>query len=138
MSSIAQAWVQGNLTAEPEVRTTTKGSTVVGMRVAVNHSMPAGETGERQEEVSFFPVVVFGRLGETVAKYLKKGDGVTVVGRLRQGRWEDADGNKRERVEIVARDVVFGQKARGSAPTAKAEAELEQAAAGETVGAAPF
>lgn len=114
MPSFSNVVVQGNLTADPEVRSSAKGTTVTGIRVAVNHVMGSADNGDRLETTSYFAVVVFGKQGETVGRVLKKGANVTVIGRLNQARWEDEQGNRRERVEIVARDVIFGQKARGS------------------------
>lgn len=86
----------GNLTADPEVRHTGGGKTVVNFTVAHNHS---------KDNASFFHVVAWEELGEMVADTFGKGDRVAVLGVLRQDTWEAKDGGKRSRVEIVADEV---------------------------------
>ncbi len=109
MSGIAQGWIQGNLTADPELRKTKADKAVCGMRIAVNDTW-TDRDGTRQESVSYFQVTIFGKQAETCHTFLHKGDEASVVGRLRQGRWEDDNGNARERVEIIADQVNFGRK----------------------------
>jgi len=111
MGSIAKAFVQGNLTADPEQRQTPAGKLVCGLRIAVNDKW-TDDKGTKHEETSYFRVVVWGKLGEVCAEWLKKGDECTVVGTLRQDSWEDANGNRRDGVEIKADEVVFGRKAK--------------------------
>ena len=105
MSGLAVAIINGNLTADPELRNTKNGKRVCGFSVAVNEVWK-NEEGEKQEEVSYFDISVFGKMAETVAANKRKGDEVTVHGRLTQRRWE-AEGTKRSKVEIVADQVVF-------------------------------
>lgn len=111
MGSIAEGFVQGNLTADPEQRRTPAGKLVCGLRIAVNDTWK-DDAGVKHEEVSYFRVSVWGRLGEVCAEHLKKGDECTVIGRLSQDRWEDENGNSRESFEIKADKVVFGRKAK--------------------------
>lgn len=109
MAGIAKAFVQGNLTADPEMRETKTGNNVCSFGVAVNYHYYDKEADNTVEQVSYFDIAVFGRQAENCKKYLHKGDEVTVDGRLSQGRWEK-DGEKRSKVEIVADQVVFGRK----------------------------
>lgn len=108
----------GNLVRDPETRFLPSGLAVTSFGLAVNHRYKSNN--EVKEEVSFFDVVVFGKMGENCAEYLSKGRPVLVEGRLRQRRWE-ADGVKRSKIEIVADNVQFlgaprGASAESSAP----------------------
>ncbi len=115
MRGFSKAIITGNITRDPELRTTTGGSSVCSFTVAVNRTY-RGTDGEQKEEVSFIDCSAWGKLAETVAQYAKKGTGVLVSGRLNQRAWEDKNGNKRSSVEIVVEDFNFvGGKDGGSA-----------------------
>lgn len=103
--SFNQAIVMGNLTRDPELRTTPTGQQVASFAVATNRTWLDG-TGERKEAVEYHEIVAWGKLGELAAQYLAKGRKVMVVGRLQTQSWEK-DGVKRQRTEIVASDVNF-------------------------------
>ena len=109
----------GNLVRDPETRFLPSGLAVTGFGLAVNHRYKSNN--EVKEEVSFFDVVVFGKMGENCAEYLSKGRPVLVEGRLRQRRWE-ADGVKRSKIEIVAENVQFLGSPRGASAEAGAPA----------------
>jgi len=97
----------GNLTRDPEVRYTSKGTAVAKIGLAVNRSWKA-ETGEQREEVTFVDVDVFGRQAEVVGQYLRKGRPVLVEGRLRLDTWEDKQTNqKRSRLGVVMESFQF-------------------------------
>jgi single-strand DNA-binding protein len=101
----------GNLVRDPEIRYLPSGTPVTSFSVAVNSRYR--QNNELKEEVSYFDIVVFGKMGETCAEYLSKGRPVLVEGRLRQRRWE-AEGVKRSRIEVVADGVQFlGSGGRG-------------------------
>ncbi len=107
MRGFSKAIITGNLTRDPELRTTPNGSTVCGFSVAVNR-VYRDASGEQKEDVSFIDCSAWGKLGEMIAQYAKKGSGVLVSGRLDQRSWEDKnDGKKRSRVEIVVEDFNF-------------------------------
>ncbi|MBR2708948.1 single-stranded DNA-binding protein [Candidatus Saccharibacteria bacterium] len=107
MRGFSKAIITGNLTRDPELRTTPNGSTVCGFSVAVNR-VYRDASGEQKEDVSFIDCSAWGKLGEMIAQYAKKGSGVLVSGRLDQRSWEDkTDGKKRSRVEIVVEDFNF-------------------------------
>ncbi|MDX1815886.1 MAG: single-stranded DNA-binding protein [Thermodesulfobacteriota bacterium] len=94
----------GNLVRDPEIRYLPSGLSVTSFAIAVNSRYRSNN--ELKEEVSFFDIVVFGKLGETCAEYLSKGRPVLVEGRLRQRRWE-SEGTKRSKIEVVAGGVQF-------------------------------
>lgn len=112
----------GNLVRDPEIRYLPSGLSVTSFGIAVNSRYK--QNNELKEEVSFFDIVVFGKMGENCAEYLSKGRPVLVEGRLRQRRWE-ADGAKRSKIEVVADNVQFlggprgagGGEGGGSAPS---------------------
>ena len=107
MRGFSKAIITGNLTRDPELRSTTGGSSVCSFSVAVNRT-DRGNDGENKEEVSFIDCSAWGKLGEMIAQYGKKGTGVLVSGRLSQRSWEDKNGGgKRSRTEIVVEDFNF-------------------------------
>lgn len=103
----SKAIITGNLTRDPEVRTTPNGATVCTFSVAVNRSY-RDSAGNQQEAVSFIDCAAWGRGGEIINQYAKKGTGILVSGRLDQRSWEDkGTGQRRSRVEIVVEDFNF-------------------------------
>ena len=98
--------IVGNITRDPELRTTPSGTQVCGFSVAVNRNYK-DNSGEQKENVSFFDCSAWGKSGEIIAQYAKKGSGILVSGRLEQRSWEDKEGQKRSRVEIVVEDFNF-------------------------------
>jgi single-strand DNA-binding protein len=103
--SFNQAIIMGNLTRDPELRSTPGGQQVASFAVATNRSWQDA-SGERKEAVEYHEIVAWGKLGELAAQYLAKGRKVMVVGRLQTQSWEK-DGVKRQRTEIVAADINF-------------------------------
>src|SRR6478609_6030230 len=103
--SFNQAIIMGNLTRDPELRSTPGGQQVASFAVATNRSW-MDASGERKEAVEYHEIVAWGKLGELAAQYLSKGRKVMVVGRLQTQSWEK-DGVKRQRTEIVAADINF-------------------------------
>lgn len=102
------AMVYGNLTRDPELKALPNGKSVASMSVATNRTWK-GEDGKQNEAVEYHNIVVFGKTAESCAKYLTKGSGVLVEGRLQTRNWEK-DGVKQYRTEIVAERVQFGAK----------------------------
>ena len=94
----------GNLTADPELRTTGSGTPVCTFRLAVSRRF-ANKDGERQTD--FINIVAWNKLGENCSKYLTKGRQTAVSGSLQIRNYEDKDGNKRSIAEVVADDVQF-------------------------------
>jgi len=102
MKGFSKAIVAGNLTRDPETRATSGGTSVTGFTIAVNR------TYKDQETTSFIDCTAWGKAGELIAQYCKKGSGLLVSGRLDQRSWEDKETKqKRSRVEIVVDDFTF-------------------------------
>ena len=99
--------ITGNLTKDPELRSTPSGTSVCKLRVAVNSRRKDGQTGEWVDKPNYFDVTVWGAQGENCANYLSKGRPVAVEGRLDWREWESQDGSKRQAVEIIANSVQF-------------------------------
>lgn len=99
--------LMGNLTRDVEVRTTPSGQTVANFSLAVSRSWK-GQDGQTQEQTSFINCVAWGKPGEIIAQYVKKGDPLLVSGRLDQRSWDDKDsGQKRSTVEVNVEDFNF-------------------------------
>ena len=111
---INKAILYGNLTRDPEIRALPSGIQVSSFGIATNRVFK-DKNGAKQEQTDFHNIVVFGRQAETAAQYLKKGQGVFVEGRIQTRSWDDKDGQKKYRTEIVADRVQFGPKAAGGA-----------------------
>lgn len=103
MRGMATATLAGNLTRDPELRTTANGTSVTNVGVAVNERRKQGE--EWVDVVHFFDVVIWGQQAEFAAKYFRKGQPVVVEGQLQQRSWETQDGGKRTVVEVKARYI---------------------------------
>lgn len=127
--SFNQAIVMGNLTRDPELRSTPSGQQVASFAVATNRTW-MDASGERKEAVEYHEIVAWGKLGELAAQYLAKGRKVMVVGRLQTQSWEK-DGVKRQRTEIVASDINF-LDAPGAGGGAAAHAAPEAPASGKS------
>lgn len=105
MVSFNKVILMGNLTKDPEVRYTPSGAPVASFSLATNRKYKQGD--EVKEEVCFIDIVVFGKQAENCGKYLNKGNGVVIDGRLSQRRWESEDGQKRNKHEVVAESIRF-------------------------------
>ena len=92
--------VAGNITRDPELRFTQSGTAVTSFDLAWNRRRK-----DQEDEVSFFDVSCFRQLAENVSESLHKGDRVVVYGHIQQRRWENADGDRRSKVELLADDV---------------------------------
>ncbi len=107
MRGFSKAIITGNLTRDPESRTTPSGANVCSFTVAVNR-VYKDANGEQKEDVSFIDCTAWGALSNMISQYAKKGSGVLVSGRLDQRSWEDkTSGQKRSRVEVVVEDFNF-------------------------------
>lgn len=111
-----KAFIFGNLTRDPEMKSLPSGVAVVNFSLATNRVWK-DQSGARQETSEFHNVVVFGRQAEIVAQYLKKGSSALVEGRIQTRSWDGQDGQKRYRTEIVADRVQFGPRGGGVAPS---------------------
>jgi len=99
--------LMGNLTRDPESRTTPNGQSVTNFSLAVNRTWK-GADGQQNEDVSYIDCVAWGKPGEIIAQYLGKGRAVLVSGRLDQRSWDDKEsGQKRSKIEVVVEDFNF-------------------------------
>lgn len=105
MLSLNRATIIGNATRDPEMRYTPNGQAVSNFAVATNRRW-TGNTGETQEQAEFHEIVAWGKLGEIVNQYIKKGAKVYVEGRIQTRTWEAPDGSRRQRTEIIAENVI--------------------------------
>ncbi|KKS91289.1 MAG: Single-stranded DNA-binding protein [Parcubacteria group bacterium GW2011_GWF2_43_11] len=103
----------GNLTADPELRSTPSGQPVGNFRMATNRIWVDKNTRQKQQEVEYHTVVVWGKLAEIASRFLTKGSLAMVEGRLRTRSWQDTSGNKRFRTEIVAQTLQLGPRPAG-------------------------
>jgi len=106
-TNINRVVITGNLTRDPELRSIPNGTSVCGLRVAVNGRKKDAESGQWVDKANYFDVTVFGAQGENCAQYLAKGRPVAVEGRLNWREWEAQDGSKRQAVDIIADTVQF-------------------------------
>lgn len=108
MASLNKVMIIGNLTADPEVRSTPRGNNLTEFRVAVTRYTTGANEGERREETAFLDVTCWGRQAEVAAQYLAKGRPVFVEGRLQQDTWEDKQtGQRRSKIRIIAENIQF-------------------------------
>ncbi len=117
--NLNKVFIMGNLTRDPELRSLPSGASVTSFGVATNRVWK-NQQGEKQEDVQFHNVVVFGKQADTVAQYLKKGASVFIEGRMQTRTWDAQDGTKRNKTEIVAERVQFGPR-RATSPGSGAD-----------------
>ncbi len=106
-TNINRVIITGNLTSDPELRSTGSGLAVCSLRVACNGRRKDNQSGQWVEKPNFFNVTVFGAQGENCARFLSKGRPVAVDGRLDWREYTDGQGNNRQAVEIIAESVQF-------------------------------
>ena len=139
MANFNKVILAGNLTRDPELRYTPKGTAVAKIGLAINRTWKS-ETGETKEEVTFVDVDAFGRTAEVIAQYLKKGRPILIEGRLRYDTWDDKQTNqKRSKLGVVAEGFQFldsGNRgeAGGEAPRRPAPAQNAPAPAAPAPG----
>lgn len=103
--SINKVMITGNLTRDPELRQTPAGTQVMNFGVAVNGRAKNQQTGEWEDRPNFVDCVVFGDRAEPLSRFLGKGSKVAVEGKLRYSAWEDKEGKRRSKLEVVVDDV---------------------------------
>src|SRR5215831_20558331 len=127
MANLNKVLLLGNVTRDPEVRYTPKGSAVCDLGVAVNRAYTT-DSGDKREEVTFVDVTLWGRTAEVASEYLKKGRPVFIEGRLQMDTWDDKQtGQKRTRLRVVGESMqLLGGRAGGAGAGAEAIAEHRQ------------
>lgn len=133
MRGFSKVVLAGNLTRDPELRTTPSGASVCAFTIAVNRNYKDA-SGAQQEQTSFIDCSAWGKAAELISQYVKKGRPLLVSGRLSQRSWEDkTTGQKRSRTEVVVEDFTFidggnsGGNATTMAPAAAAPATSSEA-----------
>ena len=138
---INKAMVYGNLTRDPEMRALPSGQQVASFSLATNRVWK-DKSGAKQESVDYHNIVLFAKLAELAAQYLKKGSSVFIEGRMQTRSWDDpTSGGKKYRTEIVADTMQFGPRASGTgtggsytpASSAKSSVPASQPEALETI-----
>jgi single-strand DNA-binding protein len=107
MASFNKVILLGNLTRDPELRYTPQGAAVCEFALALNSVYTNKQTGQKVEEVSYIDLVAWGKTGETIAEYMKKGRQIMVEGRLKQDRWDSQDGKKMSKVRVTVESFTF-------------------------------
>ncbi|MEF9875508.1 MAG: single-stranded DNA-binding protein [Gordonibacter sp.] len=104
--SINRAIISGNLTRDPELRSTAGGLPVLGFGVAVNDRRKNQQTGEWEDYPNFIDCTMFGARAESLSRFLSKGTKVSIEGKLRWSQWE-RDGQKRSKIEVIVDELEF-------------------------------
>ena len=117
MANFKKVMLMGNLTRDPEIRYTPKGTAVAEIGLAINRYF-SGESGDKREETTFVDVTLWGRTAEIASEYLKKGRPVFIEGRLQLDTWEDKQsGQKRSKLRVVAEGMqLLGSRGGGGGP----------------------
>lgn len=132
MAYLNRVFLIGNLTRDPELRTTPKGTAIATFSLAVNRTY-RDESGTARDETTFVDIEAWGKQAELVSKYLTKGSPCMVEGRLRLDSWEDkTSGQKRSRLKVVLDNVQFLNRAPASAGEASAPRATGQPVAAPT------
>lgn len=106
MASLNKVLLMGNLTRDPALRYTPKGTAVADISLAINHVW-RDPAGNKQEDVTFVDVTLWGKVAEIAQKYLAKGRPVFLEGRLSLETWDDKDGKKRTRLKVIGENLQF-------------------------------
>jgi single-strand DNA-binding protein len=140
MANFNKVILIGNLTRDPELRYTPKGTAIAKIGLAINRTWKT-ETGEAKEEVTFVDIDAFGRQAETLGQYMKKGRPIMIEGRLKLDTWDDKQTNqKRSRLGVVMETfqfLDFNKSAEGSGAPLPAKSRQPQSAGGESESPAP-
>lgn len=125
--NLNKALLIGNLTRDPEARTTPDGTPVTTFSVATNLRW-TDANGNRQEKVEYHNIVAWRKLAEICGQYLRKGSKVYVEGRIQTRQWEDQQKQKRYRTEIIAENLIMLDRQTAPSPAAPAASPLEDQA----------
>ena len=107
--NLNKVFLIGNLTADPELRTTPSGQSVMEVRVATNRTW-TDKTGKRQEQAEFHSVIIWGRQAEIVKQFLAKGSSIFIEGRLQTRNWDDKQGIKHWKTEVISERMQLGPR----------------------------
>lgn len=122
--SINRVIISGNLTRDPELRSTAGGMSILGFGVAVNDRRRNAQTGEWEDYPNYIDCTMFGARAESLSRILTKGMKVSIEGKLRWSQWE-RDGQKRSKIEVIVDELEF-MSSRGGAPQPAASVPMTQ------------
>lgn len=123
--NLNKVFIVGNLTRDPELRQTSAGQAVCTFGIATNRFFNDA-SGQKQKQTEFHTAVAWGRNAEIVNQYLKKGSSILVEGRLRTRSWQDAEGRKHWRTEVIAERIQLGPRSAAGAVSAPRAEETPQ------------
>jgi single-strand DNA-binding protein len=124
--SINRVILAGNLTRDPEVRSTASGIPVMQVGIAVNERVKNSQTDEWEDKPNFFDCTMFGSRAEAVSRYLSKGSKVAIEGKLRYSTWEK-DGQKKSKVDVIIDEIEFMSGGQQSQPQAYVQQQYQPA-----------
>jgi len=112
--NLNKAFVLGNVTRDPESRAMPSGQQVVNFGIATNRFY-TDQAGQKKQDVEFHNIVAFGKLADTISKYVTKGSLILIEGRIKTRNWDNAAGVKQYKTEIIAENLQLGPRPGGSA-----------------------
>ena len=130
MASMNKVFLLGNLTRDPELSHTQGGSALCKFGIAVNRKWKDKNSGDTREEVCFVDCVAWNRTAEIINQYLSKGSMALIQGRLQFNQWEDQQGNKRSKLEVVVDDCQFMPSGKGENQRKASSQQSEHQAGG--------
>ena len=121
MSNINKVFISGNLTRDPDMRTTQGGTVRMGFGVAVNDRRKNPNTGNWEDVPNYVDCVMFGTRASAISQHLGKGAKVSIEGKLRWHSWQDQDGNNRSKLDVIVDEIEFMSAQRQAAPAFDSE-----------------
>ncbi len=112
--NVNKAIILGNLTRDPEIKTISSGQTVASFSIATNRFWKDKTSGEKKKSAEYHNIIAWGRLAEIAQQFLTKGSLVYIEGRLQTKSWEDQQGNKKYKTEVVAEKMQLGPRGAGA------------------------
>ena len=112
--NVNKAIILGNLTRDPETKTISSGQTVASFSIATNRFWKDKTSGEKKKSAEYHNIIAWGRLAEIAQQFLTKGSLVYIEGRLQTRNWEDQQGNKKYKTEVVAEKMQLGPRGTGA------------------------
>ena len=119
--SINHVNISGNLTRDPELRSTAGGTNILSFGVAVNDRRRSQRTGEWEDVPNFIDCIIFGQRAEAVSRFLSKGSKVAIDGKLHYSSWETKDGQRRSKLEVVVEEIEFLSRAQTATTTTQGQ-----------------
>lgn len=118
--SINHVNISGNLTRDPELRSTAGGTNILSFGVAVNDRRKNPQTGKWQDVPNFIDCIVFGQRAEALSRFISKGAKVSIDGKLHYSSWETKEGDRRSKLEVIVDEIEFMSRAGGQQVTSPA------------------